>query len=130
MTRSFVRRTVWLMACAVGLWPPTRAAAQDTQSTQARVVTGTVTRSVTGGGGPPIAYATVLLKGTTRGTQTDKTGQFHLTIPAGAVQITVRAIGSLPRDVTVGPSDQTVEVALNDDAAELAIALLPFATEL
>ena len=119
MTRSFVRRTVWLMACAVGLWPPTRAAAQDTQSTQARVVTGTVTRSVTGGGGPPIAYATVLLKGTTRGTQTDKTGQFHLTIPAGAVQITVRAIGSLPRDVTVGPSDQTVEVALNDDAAEL-----------
>ena len=119
MTRRFVRRTVWLIACAVGLWPPTQATAQDVAATQGRVVTGTITRAVTGGGGPPIAYATVLLKGTTRGTQTNVAGQFHLVVPAGDVQLTVRAIGSLPRDVNVGPGDQTVSVALNDDPAQL-----------
>ncbi len=82
-------------------------------------MTGTITRAVTGGGGPPIAYATVLLRGTTRGTQTDAAGQFHLIVPEGAVQLTVRAIGSIPRDVSVAADQQTLTVALDDDPAQL-----------
>ena len=95
MTRSFVRRAVWLIACAAGLWPPAYIAAQATNN-QARVVSGTVTRAVTGGGGPPISYATVLIKGTTRGTQTNAAGRFHLNVPDGPAQLTIRAIGSCP----------------------------------
>jgi TonB-dependent SusC/RagA subfamily outer membrane receptor len=119
VTRSFVRRAVWLIACAAGLWPPAYIAGQAAPAGQGRVVTGTVTRAVTGGGGPPISYATVLIKGSTRGTQTDAEGRFHLAVPDGAVQLTIRAIGSLPRDVSLSASDQTVAVALDDDPAQL-----------
>jgi TonB-dependent starch-binding outer membrane protein SusC len=117
VTRSFVRRAVWLIACAAGLWPPAYIAAQATD--QGRVVSGTVTRAVTGGGGPPISYATVLIKGTTRGTQTDAAGRFHLNVPDGPAQLTIRAIGSVPREVTVAAGDQTIAVVLDDDPAEL-----------
>jgi TonB-linked SusC/RagA family outer membrane protein len=113
VTRSFVRRFVWLIACVGGLGPPTGMAAQGTQG---RVVTGTVTREA---GGLAIGFATVLLKGTARGAQTDGSGTFRITVPAEAVTLTVRAIGYLSKDVNIAADNATVSVALAEDPAKL-----------
>ena len=113
MTRSFVRRFVWLIACGVGLAPPTGAAAQDTQG---RVVSGTVAREA---GGLPIGFATILIKGTTRGTQTDQSGAFKITLPSEPTTVTVRAIGYLAKDVAVPADASVLNVSLAEDPAKL-----------
>lgn len=100
------------MVCAAGLWPAGRASAQDTQT---RPVTGTVTRAA----GQPIEYATVLVKGTARGTQTDAAGAFRLVVPAGPLTLTARAIGFLPKDVPLGAADNTVTINMVEDPAKL-----------
>jgi TonB-linked SusC/RagA family outer membrane protein len=114
VTRSCVRRYLWFVVAAVGLWPAVRATAQG-QPGQNRTVTGKVSRST----GEGIPAATVLLTGTQRGTQTDNEGNFRLVVPNVATPLTVRAIGFLPQNVTLAPSDNRLTVTLVEDPARL-----------
>src|SRR5215469_13220418 len=114
VTRNSVRRYLWLLAIAVGLWPPTRAAAQGPGG-GTHQVTGRVTRAT----GEGIPAATVLITGTQRGTQTDNDGYFKLAVPSAPTAVTIRSIGFLPKNVTVGPNDDKVSIALVEDPAKL-----------
>ncbi len=114
MTRNFVRRYLWLLAIAIGLWPPTRAAAQGPGGGN-HLVSGRVTRAT----GDGIPAATVLITGTQRGTQTDNDGYFKLSVPSTPTAVTIRSIGFLPKNITVGPTDDKLSIALVDDPAKL-----------
>jgi TonB-linked SusC/RagA family outer membrane protein len=79
-----------------------------------------VTGSVTyGPGASPIPAAQIIIVGTQRGTQTDNDGNFRITLPAASTQLTVRAIGYLPKTVTVDASATKVAVSLAEDPAKL-----------
>jgi len=103
------RRFVWLMVFAVTAWMPRAAAAQERQ------VTGTVTQV---NSTEPIYGATVL-QGSNLIGRSDDHGNFRLSLPEGAQQITVRAIGYLPRVVTVAPDASTITVTLAPDVLKL-----------
>jgi TonB-linked SusC/RagA family outer membrane protein len=109
--QSSVRRSLWLLVCAAGLWPPARAIAQG----GTHQVTGTVSRST----GEGIPAASVIITGTQRGTQTDNDGHFKLVVPSEPTPVTIRSIGFLPKNITIGPADSKVEVTLIDDPARL-----------
>ncbi len=115
MTQSFVRRYIWLCAGVVGLWPAAPARAQQAPGGQGRVVSGTVTRPE----GQGIPAASVILTGTTRGTETDNDGHFRLIVPDAPTPVTVRAIGFLPKQLTVAAGDTTLAVTLVEDPAKL-----------
>ncbi|MBD1394421.1 TonB-dependent receptor [Mucilaginibacter sp. ZB1P21] len=53
----------------------------------------------------PVVGASVRIKGTTTGTQTDVNGQFTLSVSSGSVLV-VSYIGYTPQEVTVGSGDQ------------------------
>ncbi len=103
------RRFVWLTMFAATAWVPRAAVAQERQ------VTGTVTQA---NSAEPIYGATVLEGGNLIG-RSDDHGNFRINLPEGPQQITVRAIGYLPRVVTVAPDASTVSVALAPDVLKL-----------
>jgi TonB-dependent starch-binding outer membrane protein SusC len=109
--QSFVRRSLWVLACAAGLWAPAGAIAQGAS----HQVTGTVSRAT----GEGIPAASVIITGTQRGTQTDNDGHFKLIVPNEPTPVTVRSIGFLPKNITIGPADSKVQVTLVDDPAKL-----------
>jgi TonB-linked SusC/RagA family outer membrane protein len=97
-----------LLLLGLGLSAPLLAA----QAQQARTIQGTVTA-----GGQALPGATVVVQGTTTGASTDADGRFSLTLPATAVDVTLRisSIGFLPKSVTVGAGQTSVQVALEAD---------------
>ena len=96
-----------------------------TASTALAQGVGTVTGRVTSAdGAAPVAGATVILLGTTRGTVTDSAGRFRLAgIPAGSRRFEARRIGFLS-------TDQTVTVVANEAAvANFSLATSPITLE-
>src|SRR5271154_3291108 len=81
---------------------------------QNRTVTGTVTSKEDG---LPIPGATVKVKGSAAGTQTNTAGKYTLSVPTGAT-IVVSFVGSAPRQIVVG-TQSTVDVALIANSAQL-----------
>src|ERR1700685_2384521 len=83
-------------------------------SAQNRVVTGKVTDA----GGNPIPSASVVIKGTKRGTNTGQDGSFKLNVPPSARTLVVSSIGFAGMEVSIdGISDvpvQLVAAARND----------------
>ncbi|HEV2355171.1 MAG TPA: SusC/RagA family TonB-linked outer membrane protein, partial [Puia sp.] len=74
---------------------------------QTRVVTGKVTDA----SGNPIPSASVVIKGTRRGTNTGQDGSFRLTVPATAKTIVVSSVGFSPLEVSIdGISDVPVQL--------------------
>ncbi|UEG54818.1 TonB-dependent receptor [Mucilaginibacter daejeonensis] len=93
---------------------------------QNRQITGQVNHQDTN---DPIVGASVLIKGTTRGAQTDVAGRFKLDAPAGPVTLTIRYIGYKAKEVTVAADQTQVSIKLQDDAQQLNdVVAVGFAT--
>jgi TonB-linked SusC/RagA family outer membrane protein len=82
---------------------------------QDRSVSGTITDQLTN---EPLVGASVLVKGTSKGTSTDSDGKFTLTVPAGSRQLEVSASGYVKQTVTITGS--SIGIALMRDASELS----------
>ena len=65
---------------------------------QDRLVTG----KVTDGAGAAVANASVVVKGSTTGTQTSAEGNFSLRVPASAKTLTITSVGFSSQDVAIG----------------------------
>ena len=79
---------------------------------QEKTVTGTVT---TAEDGLPLPGATVLVKGTTRGTQTDFDGQYSITVSGGETLV-FSYVGTKTAEIAVG-ADSVIDVRLVADNA-------------
>lgn len=82
---------------------------------QSKKITGTVTASGDGTGIPGVS---VIIQGTTSGTQTDADGRYVINVAVGQVLL-FRSIGFAEKSVTVGASD-VVHVSLEPQADELS----------
>ena len=78
----------------------------------------------------PIIGASILLKGTSQGGQTDVNGKFKLTLPsANASTLVIRYIGYKPQEVAIGVNQTQVTVKLASDAQLLnEVVAVGFAT--
>jgi TonB-dependent starch-binding outer membrane protein SusC len=104
------RRVVRLVAFALCSWVPARAIAQQ------RDVTGTVTRESSA---EAVFGATVVVNSGAVRARTDDHGRFHITLDAGPQEVTVRAIGYLPKTVTVAAAATVVSIELAYDVLKL-----------
>ncbi|RAI95350.1 mucoidy inhibitor MuiA family protein [Algoriphagus yeomjeoni] len=77
-------------------------------------VSGKVVDAMNGEG---IPGATVMVRGTTIGTVTDIDGNYSLTLPSGASQLSVSFIGYQPRDIAINSS--RVNISLQEDTMAL-----------
>jgi len=84
---------------------------------QTRQITGKVTEK---GGTDPVIAASVTIKGTSGGTQTDVNGNFKLPVPdrAGVVLI-FKSVGYTPQEIALTPGQTSVNVALESNSKEL-----------
>lgn len=78
----------------------------------------TVTGTVKDNTGSPLPGATVILKGTTNGVQTDMDGKFTLVVPDGNVVLQVSFIGYITQEVSVG-NRSTIDVVLAENVSVL-----------
>ncbi len=106
------RRTWFILGALSALMCTATAHAQAT----ARRLTGQVTEAETGA---PIPAVTVLVNGTTIGTQTSDSGAFSIRVPDGPVTLLIRRVGYQALSVPVGTSQSTVSVQLNRDVLHL-----------
>jgi TonB-linked SusC/RagA family outer membrane protein len=81
---------------------------------QNRTVTGTVTAKEDG---LPIPGATVKVKGTTVGTQTNSAGKYTISVPSGATLV-FSFVGSVAQQIAVG-SKSTINVSLESASSQL-----------
>jgi len=78
-----------------------------------RIITGTVVDATTG---EPIAWATVVLRGTTTGIMTDVNGKYSITIPSSGEQILVfSCIAYKTQEIFVEPGKNIVNINLKED---------------
>jgi TonB-linked SusC/RagA family outer membrane protein len=103
------RRVVWLVVSVVSVCLPERARAQQ------RDLIGSVVREQSS---DPIYGATITIGGVLRA-RTDEHGAFHITLDPGPQKLSVRAIGYLPKDVTVDSNATTITIALAYDVLKL-----------
>lgn len=82
---------------------------------QNKTITGKVTSSDNGETLPGVS---VVVQGTTVGTQTDVNGNYTLSVPNSATTLRFSFIGYLAKDITIG-SENTINVSLDLDASEL-----------
>jgi len=87
---------------------------------QSRSVSGTVLDARLG---DPVPGATVLVKGTTRGTATDLDGKFTLPLQAGDQVLVVSFVGYLTQEVEIG-SQSTLTISLQEDVTSLQEAVV------
>ena len=79
-----------------------------------RTVTGTVTD-----GKDPLPGVSVVLKGSTRGTTTDATGKFSLSVPDEGATLQFSYIGFLPEEFTLDAAQSIISVSLKTDLRAL-----------
>jgi TonB-linked SusC/RagA family outer membrane protein len=102
-----MRKTLLLILFVFGVLTGGSVWAQD------RTVTGTVTDE----GGSPLPGVSVVVKGTTRGTNTNAEGKFSISAPRGA-QLSFSFVGFVAKEVTVG-NQTNLNVNLVTDVANL-----------
>jgi len=83
---------------------------------QTREITGKVTQA---GIGTPITEATIGIVGAQLGVRSNERGEFRLKVPAGDVQILVRAIGFKRQQKLVPSSQSSVDFELEKDVLQL-----------
>lgn len=96
---------------------------------QDRTVTGKVLSAKTNKG---LVGASVLVKGTTRGTSTDENGSFSLSVPAGAQTLIISSIESATQEVRVAAGETMVSVSLlegNGQLGEVVVTALGISRE-
>ncbi|REG79392.1 SusC/RagA family TonB-linked outer membrane protein [Algoriphagus antarcticus] len=89
-------------------------------SAQSRTVTGTVMDPITG---ETVPGATVLVKGTTRGTATDLDGKFAIDLQAGDQILVVSFVGYLAQEIEIG-NQTNITVNLEEDIQSLEEAVV------
>jgi TonB-linked SusC/RagA family outer membrane protein len=82
---------------------------------QDRVITGKITSSEDGSTLPGV---NISVKGTTRGTTTDATGNYNLNVPANAQTLIFSFIGFVRQEVAIG-NQSTINLAMQPDASQL-----------
>ncbi|MFY7829668.1 MAG: SusC/RagA family TonB-linked outer membrane protein [Flectobacillus sp.] len=87
---------------------------------QERKVTGKVTSAADGSGLPSV---TVQVVGTTKGTQTDASGNFTITVPSSKSVLSFRFVGFLTQEITVG-AQSIINVSLKEDSKALEEVLV------
>ncbi|MCJ8210829.1 TonB-dependent receptor [Mucilaginibacter sp. RS28] len=93
---------------------------------QTRQITGQIIDQETN---DPIVGASVLIKGTTRGTQTDISGRFKLSVPEGNTTLVIRYLGYKAKEVNVSGNQSQVNIKLQGDAQQLnEVVAVGFAT--
>lgn len=91
---------------------------------QAQTVKGTVSNA----SGETIQAASVLIKGTTKGTITDKNGKFSINASPGNVLV-VSSLGYLPKEVTLN-DESNVDITLSPTSSELsAVVVVGYGTQ-
>ncbi len=81
----------------IGIGKAEAAAGQQPQRPAAVRITGTVTDA----GKKPVAGASVVVKGTVRGTATDANGRFAIDVPAGSGILQVSFLGMEPQEIDI-----------------------------
>jgi TonB-linked SusC/RagA family outer membrane protein len=104
------RRIAVSLSLLLGLAPLGAAAAQ------AREITGKVTQT---GTATPITEATIGILGAQLGVRTNEKGEYRIRVPAGDIQLLVRAIGFKRQTVLVKSSQATADFALEKDVLQL-----------
>ncbi|PZV83400.1 iron complex outermembrane receptor protein [Algoriphagus aquaeductus] len=87
---------------------------------QNRTISGTVLDASLG---DPVPGATVLVKGTTRGTATDLDGKFTLPLQAGDQVLVISFVGYLTQEVEIG-NQSTITINLQEDIQSLQEAVV------
>lgn len=87
---------------------------------QERKVTGKVTSAADGSGLPSV---TVQVVGTTKGTQSDASGNFTITVPSSKSVLSFRFVGFLTQEITVG-AQSIINVSLKEDSKALEEVLV------
>ena len=87
---------------------------------QSRTISGTV---LDAGLGDPVPGATVLVKGTTRGTATDLDGKFSLPLQPGDQVLVVSFVGYLTQEVEIG-NQSNITINLQEDVQSLEEAVV------
>ncbi|MCH7398732.1 SusC/RagA family TonB-linked outer membrane protein [Belliella sp. DSM 107340] len=95
-------------------------AAVLTANAQNREVSGTVLDKTMG---DPLPGVTVLVKGTTRGTNTDLDGKFTISLQPGDQVLVFSFVGFSPQEVTVG-NQSVINVELDEDIQSLQEAVV------
>lgn len=85
----------------------------EKSSIQEKIVSGTVKDK----DGMPLLGVNIIVKGTTKGTQTDFDGNYSIAVPDDAV-LEFSFVGMLKKSVVVGEQTQ-IDIVLNEDAASL-----------
>lgn len=83
---------------------------------QDRVVTGKVVSAKTNKG---LAGASVLVKGTSRGTSTDDNGSFSISVPSGAQTLVISSVEAGTREVRVAAGETMVSVTMEEGNGQL-----------
>lgn len=77
---------------------------------QDRRITGKV---VSAGDGSPLPGVSVQIKGTSKGTSTDATGNYTISVPAGKSTLEIRSVGFNPQSLQIG-SQTIINIALSE----------------
>jgi TonB-dependent starch-binding outer membrane protein SusC len=93
-----MRKLVYVLTCVL---------LSVTSWAQQKIISGTVTDN----SNAPVAGATVTVKGTSIGTQTDSLGGFRIGVPAGSKALTVSYVGLTPQEISIEGKSQ-VSVSL------------------
>jgi TonB-dependent starch-binding outer membrane protein SusC len=104
------RRIAVSLSLFLGLAPLAPLAAQ------AREITGKVTQA---GSATPITEATIGILGAQLGVRTNEKGEYRIRVPAGDIQLLVRAIGFKRQTVRVASSQATADFSLEKDVLQL-----------
>ena len=78
----------------------------------------TITGTVTDEAGLPLPGASVVVKGTTNGTQTDFDGNFSIEVASGDAVLTISYIGYEAKEISVG-NQEIIDVVLSESASAL-----------
>jgi Ca-activated chloride channel family protein len=103
-----MKKILWILAAAMLF-------SLAFMSPQERVITGKVTTTTDGSAIPGV---NVLLKGTSKGTTTDPSGNYQINVPAKGGILVFSFIGMKTQEVFIG-SKTVIDVQLKDDSAAL-----------
>ncbi len=82
-----------------------------------------VSGRITDDTGAPLAYATIMVKGTNTGTTSDINGNFSINIPYNATTLTVSSVGFQRKDVFVSSTSMNIAVTASNKSLEEVVVV-------
>lgn len=93
---------------------------------QDKVVTGKVTDSKDG---TPLVGVSVVVKGTTKGTQTASDGTFRLSVPNGATRLVISSVGYTNQEIAIGTGTVNVSLVAGAGANLNEVVVIGYGTQ-